>query len=81
MKEGTILYVALTLTPDPDVEKNSVLLGGWVNSTESKVAIQFDRETKSRGQSSSHLMLKAKKLISNSYSPPGYINFPKTYKV
>lgn len=29
MKEGTILYVALAPTPDPDVEKNSVLLG-WV---------------------------------------------------
>ena len=76
MKEGTILYVALVPTPDPDIEKNSVLLGGWVNSTESKVAIQFDREIKSRRQSSSHLMLKAKNLISNSYPPAQVYKLP-----
>ena len=68
MKEGIIVYAALEPTLDPDIEKNLIIFCGWVNSTESKVAGQFDvRKLNFKEQRPPHLILKAKNLI-NIYS-------------
>lgn len=68
MKEGIIVYAVLEPTLDPDTEKNLIIFWGWVNSTESKVAGQFDvRKLNLKEQRSPQLILKAKNLI-NIYS-------------
>lgn len=65
----SILYV----TPDLGIEENSVLFGGWVETTKNKVAAKFDvgKLNLKKGKPP-NLMLKAKNLINNSTPPPIY---------
>jgi len=47
--------------PGPAQKKNSILFSGWVISTESKVAVQFEAEIKSQGAKSIPSYVKSKK--------------------
>ena len=56
----TYSICSLVPTPGPDTEKSSILLSGWVISTESKVADQFEAEIKSQGAKSIPSYVKSK---------------------
>lgn len=57
------------VTPDPGIEENLVIFGGWVDSTESKVAAKLDvGKLTLRERRPPNLTLKAKNFINNSHS-------------
>ena len=59
--EGRARFVcSLVPTPGPETEKSSVLFRGWVISTESKVAVQFEAEIKTQGAKSIPSYVKSK---------------------
>ena len=57
----TYSICSLVPIPGPAQKKNSILFSGWVISTESKVAVQFEAEIKSQGAKSIPSYVKSKK--------------------